>query len=892
MIVLPISEESRSGRAVPWVTLLFAAACLAVFLHARQADTAVDGQADALIEEAWDYFVAHPYVRVEPDAAAMLGAADVARRAQAFRLELARSGSPELPEFVRRHDQMEFNAIMERVYSALARHSFHRLGFFPGTIESPDHTLLSYVLVHDDWLHLAANLLIVVLAGLFLEEVWGRTLFPVFLAGAAASAAAGYAYLDPDAAALGGASGVAAALGGAFFVRFAGARIRFQYFYVPPLGGRFTARGWIVLPLYGGAYLAADHVLSHGLPWLELPDVQLATWAHVGGLAFGVAFALLVRLFRIEELIINPVTEKRRTTRSNPVLERALEAREAGRVDEAVELLAAEVARHSGNLDACLAYWDAASAAGEPARAADALLRVLRQEVADGARELARIHWKELTQRVPEARVDAPLELHVAQYLIEGGEFDLATWALRRIVEGRCGAVSAPLAHRVARTAQDLDADLALAAARKAAASRDLEPGEREDVERLVRQLEGVSEREHEAAAAPAVTPAGTDARGFFSESRDLHPDDPSEVGLSEPGVESGAAADGAGDGDVLGAAPFELDDLEETRPPAASATESAGMREATGARELDLEPQAVPAPAPVFAPAAPARPDVIDAYGSLDPEALGATAPPDLDASDPGSRLDGLMHDAALDGASMEDSLQTSLAAAGLAGGGDGPAAEAPGAPPVPEATPEPAPAPALEPTPGQAAAPEPPAATEPAPALEPAVAPEPVGEVEAEEAGIPLSLGPLEADLPRPARALKVLDAIPLSLGETALTLDVGERGKATLGLERIDAVAVAGVRGLRPRPVVVIDLVTNWLAGEDQPLKVVRLRSDRFDPRRLVEGEGDGTAALLLWISRVVERSGALQLPDPAAAAGDPFRMCDALADYHRDVLCVRD
>jgi hypothetical protein len=139
-----------------------------------------------------------------------------------------------------------------------------------------------------------------------------------------------------------------------------------------------------------------------------------------------------------------------------------------------------------------------------------------------------------------------------------------------------------------------------------------------------------------------------------------------------------------------------------------------------------------------------------------------------------------------------------------------------------------------------------------------------------------------------PQGARPLKRMDAIPLQFEDDVLILDVGERGKAALGLERIDAVAVAGVRGLKPRPVVLIDLVTNWHAAGGEPLKVVRLRSDRFDPRKLVAGAGDGFAALKVWIAELLERSGAMALPDPGAVAGDPFRMFDDLASYEREVL----
>ena len=114
------------------------------------------------------------------------------------------------------------------------------------------------------------------------------------------------------------------------------------------------------------------------------------------------------------------------------------------------------------------------------------------------------------------------------------------------------------------------------------------------------------------------------------------------------------------------------------------------------------------------------------------------------------------------------------------------------------------------------------------------------------------------------------------------------VGERGKASLGLDRVDAIAVAGVRGLKAKPIVLIDLITNWTSDSSQPLKIVRLRSDRFDPRNLVDATGTGLAALKAWIALLLEESGAMPLPDAASAAGQPFQMQPDLETYEREIL----
>jgi membrane associated rhomboid family serine protease len=1101
MIVLPLNEEARSGRRTPWVTLAVLLACVASFVAHRGADREVDARTDAAVESAWDYFIAHPYVRVDDATVDLLGADRVEYAREVFRQELAASGSPGIPDFVRQHDQVGFDGQIEQVYAAMEGHSFYRLGFFPETLSAPDASLLTYVLVHEDWLHLVPNVLLILLAGLFLEEVWGRALFAVFVLTGAVAGAVGYATLDPQAGeALGGASGLAAALAGAFLVRFAWVRIRFRYFTIPPFGGTFTTRGWVALPIYGGLYVAVDYLLTHGAPGIEPVGSELATWAHVGGLAWGVVFAALIRVTRVEERFIQPKIEEKLTTQSNPLLDRALEAREAGRTEEAFELLASEVARHPDDRDASLAFWDAATAVGRPEQAVEPLARVLRGEVSSGQRELAVQHWRELTQRVPDYELEAPVEVRITGMLIQAGEHDLAAFSAQRVLDGSCGAVSGATARRLVRLVRDLDAGLALGAVRRALAAPELEPAEAEELERLAAELEG--------ATAGAVEPTEAESGAYaFGDRSDAIEDDPEEDG---PDL----------DGDTLGAEPFELDDL--TAPPGVRTLdlgEGEGAADAGGAEvaaastlpgvsefplddgpspgadldapgadldapgadldapgadldapgadldasgldlDLDLDARepgpaagdATPAPGDAAAPdldelddldLADAPPlEVEDAPGATRPpfeveDAPGATAPP-LDGGD-GSELD--LESEPFDAGSLpplesspapaelsaDASLERDTTAPELAPGGVDLAASAPdlaqdgldlsaSAPELSSSTPGlEASAPDLSSsTPGlEASAPElaqggldlsasapqldssaaglgtsapgfersasdlgrslpgvdtddgsggtlpgaddddlgaslpglddeppgfasglDPGASAPdlgltappgmgdgsIPLADESVRTHPPGSLDdtgAPDLGNTIDLSSLGAqtipsyaadDLPPPApapvpeaeaapspasaaatRSLKKMEAIPLALDGEALTLDVGERGKAQLALERIDAVSVAGVRGLRPKPVVVIDLVTNWHAGEGQPLKIVRLRSDRFDPAKLMPGEESGFQALKRWIARLIETTGAVPLPDPTSASGQPFRMFDDLAAYEREVL----
>jgi hypothetical protein len=128
-------------------------------------------------------------------------------------------------------------------------------------------------------------------------------------------------------------------------------------------------------------------------------------------------------------------------------------------------------------------------------------------------------------------------------------------------------------------------------------------------------------------------------------------------------------------------------------------------------------------------------------------------------------------------------------------------------------------------------------------------------------------------------------------VALREEGIALQLSPERRVLLAWPKVQALAVAGVRDLGPKPVLLLDLLLNWndLEGEG-PLKLVRLRSDGFDARRLVSGAPSQTEALRLVAALVLERSGATPLPDAEGARGRPFRVYDAVAAYEREVLQV--
>jgi tetratricopeptide (TPR) repeat protein len=135
-----------------------------------------------------------------------------------------------------------------------------------------------------------------------------------------------------------------------------------------------------------------------------------------------------------------------------------------------------------------------------------------------------------------------------------------------------------------------------------------------------------------------------------------------------------------------------------------------------------------------------------------------------------------------------------------------------------------------------------------------------------------------------------VKVLEVTPLALSPDRIELeqDGGRRGH--VGFAQLQAIGVGAVHGLAAKPVILIDLIANWNDSSSGLLRVLRLRSDRFDVRRLAPQAGGPLDALRALLDALFEGSGAAALPDPDGARGRPVRVFPDLATYQRQVLQV--
>jgi membrane associated rhomboid family serine protease len=134
------------------------------------------------------------------------------------------------------------------------------------------------------------------------------------------------------------------------------------------------------------------------------------------------------------------------------------------------------------------------------------------------------------------------------------------------------------------------------------------------------------------------------------------------------------------------------------------------------------------------------------------------------------------------------------------------------------------------------------------------------------------------------------KIVDAVPVSIGETRIELaQIGGR-RGHIDFARVQAIAVGAVNGITTKPVLVIDLLANWNEVDGGPLRTLRVRSDTFDALTLVPAASSPAEAFRSFLELLLSRSNAVPLPDSAGARGRPFRVFGNLTTYEREVLLI--
>lgn len=367
-MLIPIGIRENKVQRWPWVTIVLLALNIGVFFMLRPMQVRADRAMGMAFVHAFKFYSQHPYVDPPQELISLLpsrykGAFDKARKTY-----LDGQGAP--PADVLAKDNARMKELIGEFLDKRSRTVEWRFGLRRD--DSRPLAYISYTFIHEGYWHLFGNMLFLLLTGPFLEDVYGRLLFPVLYFSSGVVAGMTQWMKGPETViVLIGASGAIAGVMGAFFVRLFRSRIRFLFLpviFLPWINFKFYVPAYVVMPIW----FLEQYVLAK-----LAPGAGVAFWAHVGGFIFGTAVALGVLAGGIEEKYIRPALESKTQWSPDERLEPALDAQAQGRLREAFQLARAVTVQQPDNPDAWQVVLETASAAGQPGMAGAAAARLL-----------------------------------------------------------------------------------------------------------------------------------------------------------------------------------------------------------------------------------------------------------------------------------------------------------------------------------------------------------------------------------------------------------------------------------------------------------------------------------------------------------------------------------
>jgi membrane associated rhomboid family serine protease len=479
MILLPIGHEETGVRRLPWITFGIMGLCALIFVSSGRGQlfATEDVNLSRSIHDALQYYGEHPYLELDAELEQLAfreGRPDTVQ--EMFGTFQRDSPSPTQRDVLQR-EQLELNALSAQALQAYRAHSLFAFGLIPDHVAP--HTLVTHMFLHAGWLHLFGNMLILYLAGPFIEDVWGRPLYLIFYLGCGLVAAFTHLAAHPDATApMVGASGAIAGVMGAFLFRYRRTRIRFFYMVALFWRGTFSAPAIVMLPVWFGEQLFMALASGGG--------GGVAHWAHVGGFAAGLGGAFAIRSWGIEDQIRPGLEHKIATTvLEQRSLDEGLAALAEGDVERGIENLTAAVREDPTNHDAADALWGAASCADRSNDVAPVMLVAMRTALRIGNSDWAVERWRELMEESKDLHASPELWIRLARALGDRDAPAEARQVLRRAMLDAGSTMTTATALRIAEVALSLDPPSARASLRLALSRPDLDPDERTAAELL-----------------------------------------------------------------------------------------------------------------------------------------------------------------------------------------------------------------------------------------------------------------------------------------------------------------------------------------------------------------------------------------------------------------------
>jgi len=284
--------------------------------------------------------------------------------------------------------------------------------------------------LHGGWLHIIFNMWFLWLAGTILEDAWGRVVYPIFylVSGVFSWLVQGAVFPDSFVPCV-GASGAIAGLMGGFLARFPTTKIKLMWIWGFGLIRAYKLVPayiilplWLVIQVFWGALAA-----SYGV------DAGVAYWAHIGGFAFGMIGAVLLRSTGLEHAADQAI-EAKVSLVVDPRIVRASESIGGDKPDAAIPELKQLVADKPDSIDGHELLLRAYEKLQDLDREKETLATLCRLNVASGDLQTAWNYYEQFSNLGGE-KISRGVWMELCRWLESQSNWDRATSEYKRVAE-------------------------------------------------------------------------------------------------------------------------------------------------------------------------------------------------------------------------------------------------------------------------------------------------------------------------------------------------------------------------------------------------------------------------------------------------------------------------
>ncbi len=382
MLLIPIGHDRQVTKRLPVITLTLIAFNILVFIFTETVGTQQNVRKSLALKSLLEFAETHPEVNVSAaarDRLARIAALEI-EEIQSYikqdKLTRLIEGKPLETQVLALHDKVVLEAESQRLSAGFvaAYDDFYgyQFGFIPAYHKASWLNYFSCMFLHGGLLHILGNMLFLFLAGIAMEDSWGRGFYTIFYLAAGLVATATHAFTAPDSKIyLVGASGAIAGLMGAFMVRYFKARIKFFYFIIFK-AGTFKAPAYVMLPLWIALELKDTFTTSAS------DSGGVAFWAHIGGFFFGAVVGALVHFTGVGKLLAPKNVKRAASFGTGNAIHEAVAHLQEGESDEAIRKLKQRLNAVPNDEKACLALAKVYGEMGQRQAEIAAYVRLIR----------------------------------------------------------------------------------------------------------------------------------------------------------------------------------------------------------------------------------------------------------------------------------------------------------------------------------------------------------------------------------------------------------------------------------------------------------------------------------------------------------------------------------